>query len=191
MSVRSVLRLAVPAGLLALALALVLLGRPDHRAPRRASTAKTPVRLTLAMPLATVGPQPQPTRAATGPESGAGPEQVARAFIDGWLACVYRQGSCARIPGSLPAYAAALGRRRGGSLATPAELAARPRVISLRVIRACRNSATAIARYVDGDGERYQLHVNLVLAPAGWRVFDVAEAPPHIPLPKPLTEGPR
>jgi hypothetical protein len=24
----------------------------------------------------------------------------------------------------------------------------------------------------------------------GWRVFDVAEAPPHIPPPKPLSRGP-
>jgi len=89
----------------------------------------------------------------------------------------------------LPSYAAALARQRGTSLATPAELAARPVVLSLQLLRSCAHSAVAAVTYADGG--RFQIHVNLVHERGGWLVFDVAEAPPHIPLPPPLSRGPR
>jgi len=95
------------------------------------------------------------------------------------------------MPGALPAYAAALARHAGHSLPAPAELGAHPRVASLTVTRSCADAAVAQATYVDSQGGRFQLHVNLVRERAGWRVFDVAEAPPHIPLPPPLSRGPR
>jgi hypothetical protein len=88
------------------------------------------------------------------------------------------------------AYERALARQRGRALITPAERAAYPRVIALQVLRDCQHAAVAIATYHDGEGGRFRLHVNLVRRRAGWRVFDVAEAGPSIPLPAPLTKGP-
>ena len=118
------------------------------------------------------------------------PQGVARQFLASWLACTYHQGSCSHIAEALPAYAAVLGRQAGRSLPTPAELAAHPHVESVRVIRSCPRSAVAVATYFDGQGGRFVLHLNLVQQSRGWRVFDVAEAAPHIALPKPLTDGP-
>jgi hypothetical protein len=94
------------------------------------------------------------------------------------------------MPGALPAYAAALARHAGHSLPAPAELGAHPRVASLTVTRSCADAAVAHATYVDGQGGRFQLHVNLVHERDGWRVFDVAETPPHISLPAPLSRSP-
>lgn len=116
---------------------------------------------------------------------------VIRLFLHGWLGCIYHRTSCAQIAGSLPAYGAAIAQQRGSSLATPAELATRPRILSIDLLASCPTAELALANYQDGEGGQFQLHVNLVREPAGWRVFDVAEAPPHIPLPKPLTDGPR
>ncbi|MHB1837776.1 MAG: hypothetical protein ACYCXW_22765, partial [Solirubrobacteraceae bacterium] len=172
MSAPTAVKLALPAGLLASAVALAALGHFGKGVPRPVITA--PVRLTLVSPRPAVRGLPRPARLATSTREGAGPVQVAHVFTQDWLACTYRQGRCARIPGTLPAYATALAGWGSGSLATPAELAARPRVVSVRVIRACRNSATASADYHDGVGGRYQLHINLVLEPTGWDVFDVA-----------------
>jgi hypothetical protein len=132
-----------------------------------------------------------PSRPPTGPHSpAASPRAVALRFAHGWLDCTYHQAPCSRVPGILAAYAAALARQQGSSLATPAELAARPRIVSLTLTPSCRRAAVALATYSDGEGGRFQLHVNLVREHAGWRVFDVAEAPPHIPLPPPLSHGP-
>lgn len=190
MSGRSAVKLAAPAGLLVLAIALALSGRSAQLDPQSAGTVKTSIRLTLISPRTAIAPQPRPTPPASRTVGRADPTQVARAFTQALLACMYGQASCARIPGTLPTYADALAGWTSGSLATPAELTARPRVVSVRVIRACRNSATVIADYVDGEGGRFQLHINVVLEHAGWQVFDVAEAPPHIPAPRPLTGGP-
>lgn len=191
MSAPTAAKLAVPIALLAAAVALVIFGRPVSGAARSVGAATAPAVLSLAPAQQRAGGWSRSTPVTITTGHDVHPGRVARAFIEGWLGCVYRQRSCAHIPGSLPAYAAALDRPPGESLGTPAELAARPRVVSLHVIRACRRSATAIVWYVDGEGGRFQLHVNLVAEPAGWHVFDIAEAPPHIPLPKPLTEGPR
>jgi len=91
----------------------------------------------------------------------------------------------------LPAYRTDLLRRQGSSLSTPAELAAHPRILSIQLMPSCAQAGIALAAYQDGEGGRFQLHINLVREPVGWRVFDVAEVPPHIPLPKPLADGPR
>jgi len=91
----------------------------------------------------------------------------------------------------LPAYAAAVARQHQVSLATPAELAAQPRVLALQLLHGCALSAVAAVTYTDREGGRFQFHVNLMRERAAWRVFDVAEAPPHIPLPPPLSRGPR
>jgi hypothetical protein len=95
------------------------------------------------------------------------------------------------IAGMLPAYRTAFLAAQGISAATPAELAARPRVVALHLIRGCPVAIVAVATYTDGEGGTFVLHANLVRESAGWEVFNVAEAPPHIPPPKPLSEGPR
>ncbi len=118
------------------------------------------------------------------------PRSVALRFTTAWLTCTYHRERCSRIPRALPAYTAALRRVWEASLPTPAELAARPAIRSVSVVEACGDEAVATVTYTAGPSVRYQLHVDLVRHPAGWRVFDVAEAPPHIPLPAPLNRGP-
>ena len=118
------------------------------------------------------------------------PDHVARRFLDGWLGCTYHQTPCSQITGMLPAYAVALDRQQGDSRATPAELSAPPLVVSLQLLRSCRRAAVAIATYKDRESDRFELHVNLIHDASGWHVFDVAEGPPHIALPEPLTHGP-
>jgi hypothetical protein len=115
---------------------------------------------------------------------------VALVFTLRWLACTDHNGSCAHVPDALPAYNAALRRAQGSSLPTPAELAARVTVQGATTIRACRDQAVVTVSYGTGRGLRYQLHVNLARRVGAWRVFDVAEVPPHIPLPAPLGRGP-
>jgi hypothetical protein len=126
----------------------------------------------------------------TASQRGGGAQQTARTFAAAWLACTYHQGPCDRLPDATTAYAAALTAQQGQSLPTPAETAAHPTITSLRLARSCGNAAVAVVTYADGEGGRFQIHVNLVREPVGWQVFDVAEAQPHIPLPKPLSEGP-
>jgi hypothetical protein len=118
------------------------------------------------------------------------PRPVALVFTQRWLACTDHQGSCTHLPGALPAYNAALRRAQGSSLPTPAELAARVSVQGATTIRACRDQAVVTVSYSTGRGLHYLLHVNLARRVGAWRVFDVAEVPPHIPLPAPLGRGP-
>jgi hypothetical protein len=170
--------------------AFIAIAAPSHptharRGPSRpAVVADTPQNLPAA-PSRRHPPIRSPTR------RWSRPAQIARGFLRGWLGCTYHQTSCSRISGLLPAYADALVRYQGHSLATPDELAARPRIVAIRLVPSCPGAEVALATYQDGSGGRFQLHINLVREPAGWRVFDVAEAPPHIPLPKPLPYGPR
>lgn len=184
------------AALAALAAALLWATEPrtSHRRPRRnASLARlfAPARIP---PLAPAEPRRKPNSAVVERSRltrSSTPRAVARAFVNGWLACTYHHRSCAALRGALPAYAAALSRQREASLATPAEQAARPKIVALHITRSCTASAIATAAYQDGEGGTFELHLNLVHGPEGWRVFDVAEAPPHIPLPTPLSRGPR
>lgn len=179
------------------ALAAVLLWatqprEPRHRSRRDSSLARlfAPARIP---PLASQPPRRSAHNAAADaarPRGPSSPDTVARAFLSGWLACTYHRGPCSSLPESLAAYRAALSRQHDGALATPAEQAAHPRVVAVRITRSCGGSAIALATFTDGEGGDFQLHLNLVLEPVGWRVFDVAEAPPHIPPPKPLSRGP-
>jgi hypothetical protein len=107
------------------------------------------------------------------------------------LACTYHRWSCHLLPGALPQYAAIFAQDRGNAITTPSERAARPRVTWVDEFRSCSDSAIVTASYQEGEGGHFQIHVNLIHTPVGWRVFDVAEAPPHIPLPSPLSRGPR
>jgi hypothetical protein len=184
------------ASLAALAIASLLVAQPGghrpssigHDSPSRAPSVAS------ASPLATTPPptssQFQP-RTRAEPVRRASPGAIADRFLAGWLACTYHQRSCHRLPGALPRYAASFDRDRGNGITTPAERAARPRVRWVNEIRGCSDSATVTASYQDGEGGLFQVHLNLINTPAGWRVFDVAEAPPHIPLPPPLPRGPR
>jgi hypothetical protein len=192
MITRRLLGLAIAAVLVAAAL-LLALSSPQH--PKRRSSSRSRVTLFEPIRIPPLAPSPaavaRTTTPSPPPHRSSGPQRVARRFLERWLRCTYHQAPCSRIAGTLPAYAAVLGRQAGRSLATPAELAARPRIVSLKLLRSCDRAAVAAADYNDREGGRYQLHVNLVREPAGWQVFDVAEAPPHIPLPKPITEGPQ
>jgi hypothetical protein len=123
--------------------------------------------------------------------SGSGPRVVALRFLSTWLRCVYSQRPCSRIAGALRAYTSALARETHGWLATPAERAARLRVVAIRLIWSCRPAAVAAAWYRDGTGGRFEVHVNLVHEAAGWEVFDVAETAPHIAQPAPIADNSR
>jgi hypothetical protein len=190
MSRSTLVKLLVPATLLVAAIVIAIRAEPQlHRRPGRAAHAA----LTVSTPAgaAAVGrPAPKPTAQPVRSRPGLDPGAVARAFLDGWLACTYHQRPCTHIAGSLSAYAMALARDDGRSLPTPVELATRPEVTTVQLISACPRSALVIATYLDGHGGTFQLHLNLVREPSGWRVFDVAEAAPHIPLPQPLNRGP-
>lgn len=118
------------------------------------------------------------------------PGRVARLFVTGWLRCTYHQARCSPIAGTLRAYARVLAGQQQASLQTPSELAARPTILSLRLIHGCPASAIAIATYQDAEGGRFLLHVSLIDTPGAWRVFDVAEATPHIAPPKAMNHGP-
>jgi len=120
----------------------------------------------------------------------SGPGRVARYFLIGWLRCSYHQAPCRQIAGTLHSYRRALDSQRRASLQTPVEVAARPEVLSVRLIYGCPASGTAVATYQDGEGGRFELHVSLIDTHGGWRVFDIAEAAPHIALPKMLNHGP-
>jgi hypothetical protein len=52
------------------------------------------------------------------------------------------------------------------------------------------DQAVVTVSYTAGSTLAYQLHVNLVRRRDGWRVFDVAEAPPHVWAPAPIGDGP-
>jgi hypothetical protein len=134
-------------------------------------------------------PKPRPTPSLRTPPASA--TTVAVDFSLGWLACTYHQATCTHIPGSLQAYAAALRRQPERSLATPAEHAAQISITRVRLTRDCRDEAVAAVTYTSGSTSHFQIHLSLVREPGGWRVFDVAEAPPHIPTPAPLSRGPR
>jgi hypothetical protein len=192
MKARTAPKLAIPAGIVAAGIGVTIWVAAGAGSPQPRPRAARPRTADPAV-VQTTAPRPpaRPMRQPPVAVSARGLEGVVRRFLVGWLACTYHQASCAHVGGSLPAYAAALDRQQGRALPTPAELAAHPRVQSVRLIRACRRSEMAVATYLDGHGGRFQLHLNLVRAPEGWRVFDVAEAPPHIPLPPPLTHGPR
>jgi len=189
MSARTPFKLVLPVALIAAGV-LLALENSDHApsgatpAPVSAAPVRTRARAT------TRRQRPNRRQTSVAPRSlSAG--QVARYFLAAWLRCTYHQAPCFGIPGTLPAYAAALAGQQGRSLATPAEFAARPRFESLSIVHSCAAAAIAVATYTDGHGRHFPLHVNLVREPAGWRVFDVAEAPPHIALPNPLTAGPQ
>jgi hypothetical protein len=191
MITRTLLKLAIPAAALAAALVLAA-SSAQHRTPLgRHSSLATPFKPIRIPPPAPASRPVTRTALPSPPPRPSTPRQVARRFLDAWLGCSYHQAPCSHIAGTLPAYAAALGRQAGRSLATPAELAARPRIVSLKLLRSCDRAAVAAADYNDREGGRFRLHVNLVREPAGWQVFDVSEVPPHIPLPKPITEGPQ
>jgi hypothetical protein len=130
-------------------------------------------------------PRPAPSPRTT----GASATTVAFDFSLGWLACTYHQGPCTQIPGSLQAYGAALRRQPERSLATPAERAAQISITRIGLTRDCRDEAVAAVTYTSGSTSHFEIHLNLVREPDGWRVFDVAEAPPHIPPPAPLSRG--
>ncbi len=192
MNVGRRLKLAIPAALLVLAVVAMIssaVGTGTSRRPLRATHSRTVDRRptpATALP----APASPPRQLLVAPPTGD-MARVARRFLSAWLACTYHQAPCSHLPGSLPAYPAALAQEEGRrALPTPAELAAHPRIESIRVVRSCRRSAIATATYLDGHGGRFQLHLNLVQEPDGWRVFDVAEAAPHIALPRPLTHGP-
>jgi hypothetical protein len=122
--------------------------------------------------------------------SVASPKQVATRFAVGWLSCSYHQATCSRLPDALPAYATAFEHQRGTALPTPAEVDAHLEVLSTTLTPTCPVATVALVIYTDGAGGRFVLHVNLLRTRVGWRVFDVAEAPPHIPLPIELGHGP-
>jgi hypothetical protein len=177
--------------LLAAGAVLLVGGSPPHRGP---GSGRPPALAPLAPPRMTQLRAPArsgQTRivAAVGPHY-SDPERVARTFLLGWLACTYHQRACTSIPGTLDAYREALGRQHARSLPTPAERLVHPSVLLVQTVRACQGSTTATATYKDGEGGRFQLHLSLVDQRSGWKVFDVAEAAPHIPLPAELNHGP-
>ena len=190
------LKLATPALLLVAALAITItapFGWP--RVGHAPSPAGNHARLSSrahAVPAATPPPRSTSAQPASAlPSSPPPPAVVADRFARAWVACIYHQRPCSPMPSALPLYAAALARHAGDSLPAPAELITHPHVESLSVTRSCADVAVARITYAEGNAGRFQLHVNLVRERAGWRVFDVAEAQPHIPLPPPLGRGPR
>ena len=185
---------SVPVGLIAAAVIAAAIPTRSHtHAGGRFQAAP---RTTAPRPASSVTPvhhatQTRSNRRSASPHASypSTPGPSARRFLTGWLACVYHHAPCSQIADALPGYASALARP-ARSLATPAELVAHPEVVTLELLPRCGESEVAIATYTDGAGGRFQLHLDLVHEPAGWEVFDVAEAPPHIPLPTPLTRGP-
>ena len=173
MSAPTTRRLMLPIALLA-AGALLALDSSDHapKAPVPAHLQGAPPQQRT--PATTRRPRPNTDHLSAGPRS-RGQRQVADRFLAAWLRCSYHQAPCSPIPGTLSAYAAALARQQGRSLATPAELTARPTIRSLKIVHSCGDAAIAIATYANGEGDRFELHVNLVRERAGWQVFDVAE----------------
>lgn len=178
--------------------AALLWAMTQPRAPRQPAGRNTPP-ASLFVPahipsVAPPAPRHQPNTVVaqrSRPTRSSSPSAVAYVFVTRWLGCTYHHGLCRALPGALPAYAAAVSRQHGASRITPAEQTARPTIIALHITRSCADSAIATATYQDGQGGHFQLHLNLVHEPEGWRIFDVAEAPPHIPLPTPLSHGPR
>ncbi len=184
---RHIAAAVLPVSLLAISLLLATASAPHS--PRRpelrrqlVSSAPTQTSRQRATPVVH-----QPAKASLHLGSAG---SVALRFTSAWLSCTYHRERCSRIPGALPAYTAALHRQHATPPPTPAELAARPAIRSVSVVQACGDEAVATVTYTAGPSVRYQLHVNLVRHPAGWRVFDVSETPPHIPLPAPLARGP-
>jgi hypothetical protein len=110
--------------------------------------------------------------------------------VHGWLACVYQRRPCSRSRAILAAYARLVVAQLQHAPVTHSDLAAHPRLVSLKLVRSCPLAAVAIATYTV-DGQRLQLHPDLVLDSSGWKVFDVPEYPAHIPLPAPLRAGDR
>lgn len=177
--------LLLTAGAALLAVGSLARRGPESRRPPALAPSTSPRVTQLTAPT-----QSGQTRILASVGRHADPEHVARDFLFRWLACSYHQMACASIPGTLPAYQEALGRQHAESLPTPAEGLAHPRVLVLQIVRACRRSAAATATYQDGEGGRFQLHLSLVDQASGWKVFDVAEAGPHIALPAELNHGP-
>jgi hypothetical protein len=178
----------------ALGTAIFLAGiSPAHHPTGRQASAVTLFAPTHLRPVGRGASRAGSTSHATPAQrtSDADPGALARAFLAGWLACNYHHAPCSTIPGELHAYASALAQQNSRSAATPAERRAHPQITSIQLSRSCANAVVATATYQDGNGGTFELHVNLVRETAGWRVFDVAEAPPHIPLPRPLSRGPR
>ena len=104
---------------------------------------------------------------------------------------MYLRGPCAHVPGTLPAYAAALLNAARGAVAAPGESFGHLQFRLVGLIRVCRETDIALAVYTDEQGVRFELHINLLRDTAGWQVFDVAEAPPHISPPAPLGRSSR
>lgn len=196
MSIPSWLKLTIPVGLLAAAVAVALISPssaprkhpvarpsvPAHLASRRHATVSPATPLPPAAPPA-VHPHPD------APHQLPTPRAVALEFVVGYLRYAYHHAPASAIPGMLPAFATALAREPGSSLPTPAELAARPRVLSLRLHYNCPLEAVGMVTYTDGQGARYELHPNLVREPDGWQVWSLPEATASIPLPRPLRGG--
>jgi hypothetical protein len=188
-AIRPIVALGVPALLIAVSLGLLVAGQ-DH-ATRPSVPASGALRRAAA-PMALVGRgaierhrpamSVAPSRLPT-----ASPRQVALRFVVGWLSCNYHRASSIP-PDALPAFATAFARQTGVALPTPAELQAHLKVISVGVARTCPVASVARVTYTDG-AERFWLHLNLVRTRRDWLVFDVAEAPPHIPLPVALGHG--
>jgi hypothetical protein len=187
-------RLAAPASLLAASLLLILTtGRHAHQVASR--NAERPRGHEF---LARASPRRPRSRHRTAGKADAvalqprrpDPGTVGAEFVRGWLRCLYRHGPCSRIPGMLAPYARIVVPQLVRAPVTRGDLASSPRLLSVRLVLDCPDEAVAVATY-SVDGERLQLHPNLVLEPAGWEVFDVPEYPARIPLPSPLRPGER
>lgn len=189
---RRVIAVILPTSVLAASFALLLAGHGGSVRSTRVATA-APRHATAASRL--------PRRHLRGPhraiESRAAelavtsPARAASRFAVAWLACIYHQATCSRLPDALPDYARAITHHDDSALPTPAETQAQLRVVSVHAIRTCPLASIARVVYANGTDGRFVLHLNLLRTGATWRVFDVAEAPPHIPLPTELGHGPR
>ena len=205
---RTLLSLCLPIALLGASLVLALSGRSDRR-DRPPPTAQAHTTVSVTLPTRTqAAASPPPARTSARPTRIAhprarrpvrrplalatlpGPGEVAHRFLDRWLACVYQHLGCAHIPGLLPAYAKVLRPQLASVPATPADLATRTRLDSIRLVFNCPREMVAIATYNVGP-QRLQVHPNLVREPAGWQVFSVPELAAQILLPAPLTSGKR
>jgi hypothetical protein len=189
---RRVIAVVLPTSVLAASFALLLAGHADSArstrvataAPRHASAAGRLPRRRLRAPERAID-----SRVAE--FAVTSPAQAATRFAVAWLACIYHQATCSRLPDALPGYARAITHRDDSALPTPAEMQAQLRVVSVHAIRTCPLASIARVVYANGTDGRFVLHLNLLRTGATWRVFDVAEAPPHIPLATELGHGPR
>jgi len=190
---RSWLKLTVPAGLLAASLIVGLAS--STTAPHQQRSAKSSAVAAHENP--PPRPRPGPTHPHRRPRNPTASRPqlpsartVALEFAYSWLGCLYHHASCSQIRGILASYARFVQPQLASGPVTHGDLHARPRIISLRLTHNCRLEAVATVTYTVG-GQVLDLHPNLVLQPAGWKVFTVAEFPAPIPLPPPLQTGER